>query len=460
MTHLPVLKALSKLHTESTGTLATSVAGLIAQIESDVFDNDMVTREVRRRLLSFENPLGFYSRLVSASAIEDPLGARESMLDDVAHTVNARVMPWRYPALEDAGHINRLFLLMQRIENSAPYHHLRRTGDPLVWTYFATPEHAHVGRRTSTKPGRYIRKFTDPEAWPDWRIGEIVNEYTLAVSPAVCSTVSGADIVHAYINGPHSCMAYDLNHWDTGHHPAEVYDSPDVALAIAKKGDRIVGRALINIPEQCYSTIYGNYTALTPYLEQQGYTDGDMEGVRLKRIEANGSFSFVMPYLDGCENATDTGDWIIVDHRGELFCQSEHGTTGDSMSCESCGDGIDEHQDAYEHTDDGVMCSSCHEEQYAYAYDGRYQEYVLRDDHDLYEYQGELYTDDGLSHHDLFVMDDGDVCSSDEVVVLEDTGELVRYDDAHECDECELYFSKLNEDNHCDDCEVELAEAA
>jgi hypothetical protein len=119
----------------------------------------------------------------------------------------------------------------------------------------------------------------------------------------------GVDIVKAYLNsgGTGACMSkaeagYTLA---KGHHPSEVYDMPNISMAVLRndKGD-ITARSMLydaSETDKRFIRVYGD-AKLKKMLVRAGYKAGAWHGAEFKAIRldpARDTINLVMPYLDG-----------------------------------------------------------------------------------------------------------------------------------------------------------------
>lgn len=343
------------------------------------------------------------------------------------------------------------------------------------------------GRRTYMKPSKFFRF-----------IGIINNELIKTITTVVNSHffrkfeeiefIEGKEIAEVYqepesCSSLHSCMSYAPERWDFPDHvhPTHAYNSPDICLAILRdaKGE-LQARTIINKRRKTYIRIYGN-TILKELLQSGGYKQGNLEGCRLAKVPVWGNDDSALPYLDGSATIVKLDyddDFHIVDDEGEIDTNEDsfHSTAyvdsnGDSnrarYHCDSCHDSFED-EDFLTYIDDQRLCDSCREDQYVYAYTGphtHYQDYVRLDYEDVYEYDGEWYTSDGLAAHDLILLDDT-VYSQDDVWYDDYNDEFVSLDeDSYEYEfegvECRTtadslqYIRELNDNRYIIDGEYE-----
>lgn len=380
--------------------------------------------------------------------------AHHSIRRDGSDMDTDNLLAWRESALDSAlpaRHIDiaaadeavdRALYMLRR---AAPYTHVRRSNDGTMWSFFASDEHAHAGRRTATRPARLLTRYRDAilAQWASYTdsfdtfAAEAANDWTLSLQPAMCAWAEGADeIAEVYRHGPSSCMSG--LHFDSSVHPASVYDSPDVGVAFAKRGTRIIARAAVNRLSDSYARIYGNVQALEPWLVEQGIErDGDgLDGCRLRHIEEGGSI--VMPYLDGAQGITiERGGWCRVGHYGEYQASSQSGLLNTSR-CEDCGEPTHEDELRYIECAEQHLCESCVDHGFTYAVigcspGGRYREFDYAPCDEVYLHNGEHYTGEGLYACNLHVLDCGTIVSADEIGECYGSGDVLHIDDLGVC---------------------------
>lgn len=212
-------------------------------------------------------------------------------------------------------------------------------------------------RQTVIAPGRYLTRFyadtltpQEIEAWAA-AVSVLAGEFALKV------TSDADEIEDVYVNGPSSCMAYNADDFSSSCHPARVYAGPDLAVAYIGPRDNPSGRSVVWPERKVFSTIYGDCSRLRMLLTEQGYKEGGLDGARVRRIR-DGS-AFVMPYVDGIDSASDTGEFIVLDDCGSLDCQNTHGLTGSRWICPSCGDAEDEDESTWVEDVEESWCVHC-----------------------------------------------------------------------------------------------------
>lgn len=223
-----------------------------------------------------------------------------------------------------------------------------------------TPDDAHgvADRQIRVKPGKYLQKFCadhltadDVNDWAS-RVKSYTADLQLATTPD--------DIARVYCseNGPTSCMSRDSYHqkFDFETHPTRVYGNSDLAVAyIGTLGEgetdsRIAARAVVWPANKIWSRIYGDTATLQHVLTKAGYSEGDVDGSRVRAIRRDRG-GYYMPYVDGVSYAELDGKWFVLGS-GEYATDNTDGSTDeeDSNTCANCGDRCGE---------DDTWCQSC-----------------------------------------------------------------------------------------------------
>jgi len=294
------------------------------------------------------------------------------------------------------------------------------------------------GKRTSMKFGKFLVKSgLGEDVARDWssKLKSVLEQMKGA---KLKLTNSSEEAVAIYRNGPNSCMA--------GMDCVGAYHSEDVAVAFVVIGERVVARTVVcKNPEigLQYMCIYGNRDLLLPLLREAGYTNGDLDGCKLARIEANdGVF---LPYLDCGTNVDDCGDHLLASNHGEYCSQNTCGYLEPMQHCESCGEATHEDEVNYSDYYQEHYCGDCHHERHEYV-DG---EYYATDSDDI------VSTGDGswiMSDNACFVDRDGEHYHTDNVSYSEYLEEHIQSSDAVEAITNVEYPG--GETCHKDDCEL------
>ena len=256
----------------------------------------------------------------------------------------------------------------------------RVIGQPNLVEYFASEKDLKRGKRTQIKIGKYIRsRFANMS---DERIAEFSNVYTdNNHALEIRFTCSAEKIVEIYgRQSMRSCMTKgeQISHKVDGvlTHCCAVYGDTghaDVFLAYGIRGNKINSRALINMPEKKFNTVYGDIS-LKRGLKSLGFIRGDLENCNIRKLKTDNG-DILMPYIDGENRLVDKGDYFIISCDDDADCQaSDIGGLAESYYpennhdyyCENCDEGIDE-ESARETRGGFMVCGNCCERNYYYS---------------------------------------------------------------------------------------------
>lgn len=232
----------------------------------------------------------------------------------------------------------------------------------------------------------------------------------------------------------------------TGEDSVRVYDYDEnlKLLTLWKDKTLLVGRTLVREDHKEFVRLYLDHNNIKPHIarelvKQQGYKEGDLEGIKLRYIEDSGRV--VCPYLDKVSN------FDIVSEEYLKICSSGEydGATTDGyvnveikQTCECCGDLFEEDDLYYIEAAGGSICESCTEANYVYYSD----DYFHKEDCVENLSTNELIPRDFTSYENMLCTDDGDWYNSDEVVCVDDC-----YFHISECEQ--LRCEKDNGDTYC-----------
>lgn len=181
-----------------------------------------------------------------------------------------------------------------------------------------------------------------------WYVKSFTNQYGGGV--VVKFACGPQDMVHVYTHGPASCMAYEVNQFQSAPiHPVEVYAAGDLQVAyIEDENKDITARALVWPERKAVGRIYGDHMSLSYALRELGYSGEDamsLNGARLLQIPHGDTDAYVMPYIDGSgsygQHPTDKGFFQIG---GRNHAGYTHGLDRDleeGEACDRCGDHYD-----------------------------------------------------------------------------------------------------------------------
>jgi len=322
-------------------------------------------------------------------------------------------------------------------------------------------------RQVVTTIGKYLQRHF---YMPDHDIRDAVALYTSAGDMEIRHTMD--EILHAVRNGPHSCMASDIQvRCADGvmRHPYQVYN-PELGWSIAVRlyEGRIDGRALIYKDDgegkpyfvRTYKRDHGggySYAdeALEAWLKSQGYTKmSGWEGAVIAKYDV--CDGFLAPYLDGDSQYVypQNGVLLITDDRDDTFeCTNTSGVSNntDRVECEDCGDSMDE-DDSYwvGRWEDRRICCACCDNDYTHAYSQNGNQHYIHND-DVTHIDGEYYDVNYLSDNDIVELHDGDYAHIDNAVFIESSDTYYRDDDSDICYAEDTQRHELVED--CWQCE-------
>jgi hypothetical protein len=331
-------------------------------------------------------------------------------------------------------------------------------------------------RQVLTSLGKYLKRH-----WPDMAdhtIRDFVAKYATASEFRIERTT--AAIVNAVQNGPASCMQFDeddegnRDQLDTlGHHPYEAY-APCYGWHVATRrlGHQIVGRALLM--QRDNDETAGKYFVRTykhkdgetysqpddeliQWLKSQGYEHrSSWQGERLMYIASgkrHADSEFIAPYLDGGAQCVDIDTAHISEGKYKRFlkicsdgawsCSNTcgHATEQDTCQCEDCGSRVseDDRRDVGMHHDRTV--GECCIGDYTMVTGRRGNEYYVPNDQAV-NVDDEYYDRDYLGDNSIVELHDGDYCSMDNAVCVND--------EWYHCDD-ETIVCVNDEWYHCDD---------
>ena len=304
--------------------------------------------------------------------------------------------------------------------------------------YYPTLKHYREGREVRTRLGRYLTKYQQAFGLTDsdiksmaekhasnmqsrggWKVEFIEHDdeagwLSVYNSRDVSSCMKGMDAVRVYA---HERSTLRLAHVVAG--------EKVIARCIVRDGDEDK-KGYIRVYPDANGHAEGRY--LLDQLRVLGYgKHTNLDGVLLQSIRDSGSY--VCPYLDYGNNGDQTIGQVSIDGKyymrvgdGEYNATNTNGYCEDihSCSCHECGDGMDEDESTYVECDGYTLCDSCLNDNYTYAYVGRYQEWCRNDA--VIRVNDEWYhCESDLSVHDIYVCDhDGEYYHVDEMVTTQD----------------------------------------
>jgi hypothetical protein len=299
-------------------------------------------------------------------------------------------------------------------------------------------------RQTVTTLGKYLRSHF---VMPDDAIRDIV---ALAQSQSAEFKFihTMAEMIYHLNQGPGSCMQWEDDSGVKGedgvyHHPYEVYDPAfGWHMAVRMQGGDTVGRALCmqdgdnKFFVRSYKKVEGYSPAdeqLEVWLKAQGYAKvGDWENCKLKIIPARNDCGFVAPYLDGnVKEVTRCDNYLLIVDDGDYKCGNTDGDADEcgGTECTNCGarvrDGDGHWSGPWE---EDVICDSCRDHSYVYAYGRNGRQYYVHQDNAVYvESCQEYYDFDYLDSNGIVILRNGDAEHADNTVEVD--GDYYHCDD-------------------------------
>ena len=322
---------------------------------------------------------------------------------------------------------------------------------------FTPDERALIAdKQTRMRPGKYLTKY-----WGSGSLRPLFSEDEIRAMVERLAALNTPKELHlipntdpdgwewVYENSPPSCMRYNRKsrHLHSGlygmDHPVRLYahSGNDLALAyIMAEGASapkdytfwseeveyvVAARAIVNMDLKTYLRIYcSGDTDTTRIMEvtlaKAGFTHSQdtLAGQKLVRRTYDGQI--ICPYLDGNYlYVEDEGNHLTISRDG-LDGQNSDGLIG-GVICPCCEETVpDADSLTYCHARDESICHNCLDD-YTFAWvSRRSQEWVSDCSYDLYQYNGDYYTSEGLSGHGLSICDHcGEVEDDDNMVYVE-----------------------------------------
>ena len=343
-------------------------------------------------------------------------------------------------------------------------------GDYTKLAYTRDERAGIANRQTVTTLGKYLRAHFS--VLPDEAIRDIV---ALAQSEAaqikIVSTL--AEMIFHLHRGPGSCMK-----WEDGEsgirdmsgdmrHPYEAY-SPALgwALAVRTEGGDTVGRALVNtegkkIFVRSYKKSAGYSHAdeqLEAWLVEQGYQHVDSwVGRRIKVIPTDEfDCGFIAPYLDGDYKGVirDGANLVVTRTDEEFTCNNTDGSADEvgGDDCSDCGTRIREGDGIWVGShEDEMVCESCQEYNYNYAYGRNGRQYYIHSDRAVWvDSQDAYYHESYTGDNDIVQLRSGEYEHTDNAVEVDGDWYHVDDDRIVRCVDDDEYHLKRDVYEHTD----------
>ena len=316
-------------------------------------------------------------------------------------------------------------------------------------------------KKISIKLGRLLTKETSlPEkeikALVEFQRRNLKGELLMKLTQDADEIVSIYKYFVASIGGTKSCMFRESC--------VRVYSyDPNLFLATFYEGeeaneDTYVGRTLLRTDKMEYIRTYSTHSkyhdSILLTLENAGYSQGDLVGIKLAKEENPYGSGHIMPYLDGGEQYLTYYESVfqVVDYPTSLVANTTNGIIEAGCRCARCEDFVPEEEVIYtEH--DGDICDNCYETYYV-SFEG--ESYLRSACSEVIggEYDREFVPDEMLSDLNYFIPEDAShyyhidllcSCSDGGLYLSENCVELVEEDDGYNyapeanCTELEEY---------------------
>jgi len=236
-----------------------------------------------------------------------------------------------------------------------------------------------------------------------------------------------------------------------------VYAGPDLKLAYIRRDGEVTARAIVWPSNLVHTRVYGDETRLIAALHAAGYSEGSIEGARIRKI-AHG-YEYVCPYIDYVSAVSDNGDWLVIDESGEYNAQCTHGLTEGSSyeTCSACDERYPEDELSYYEAADGSLCSGCADDIIRHC--DHCENSVHRDNINYSASQRMDICDDCVSSHyarcawsrcDALVPSEDAITDMDGDTVCSDCAES----NYTHCEPCGEWWpnGEVNESGHCENC--------
>lgn len=218
-------------------------------------------------------------------------------------------------------------------------------------------------RQLIMSPGRYLNRYFS-DVLDNCAIEGWCAKLSVQLKSDELKITQDADEIEdvytlARASGMSSCMSYSAGHFYGHCHPVRVYAGPDTALAYIGTREDARARTIVWPERKVYTRIYGGeHGKLRVLLEEAGYSSGALDGARVRRIEDQNSGGFIVPYIDSGGDLADAGDCLVIG-RGSIESQNTSGVSGESWTCERCGEGTDEECSSYIEDVEERWCERC-----------------------------------------------------------------------------------------------------
>lgn len=346
------------------------------------------------------------------------------------------------------------------------------SNDSSMIAFTESAEKGQRDKQTRMKFGRYLQKYftylTDVDVQEYVRLyqaSQVESTYTVKYATTESDIRAAYETeMYACDSSATSCMYGKFAHWTVA--PYFVYAlSPDVRVAIMRDATgTIVGRTVTSEIRKRYVRIYTARssarhseiltTKFTEKLHADGYTQGDLRGCRIRRLEGTRG-RVIMPYIDGsADYASYYSDaFFKLGTDGGIQCNDTDGYSDDESNrtqCARCNERYDS-EDMNGTYEDGDVCNDCIGEYVDATYRVNRTGYFLSDDC-RQDCDGEWYTE---------AYADNNLTYRDDEYHTESCGHLDIYCAGRHCDFSSADdddFEQWDSENFCEDCYRDLSE--
>jgi hypothetical protein len=249
----------------------------------------------------------------------------------------------------------------QLIEDRYPDHylHLSMTQAGKL-AYTKSVQHGIEDRQTIVRAGKYLTEYY-ADLGP-----ETIAKYAGMVSAESVDLKiarSPDEILTAYTADLGSCMRAGKDCLQRlPQHPVRAYGNSDLAVAYTGPIDNVKARCIVWPDKMIYNRPYGHTSMIEPLLRSAGYTQGRIEGARIRAIAYRDGW--IVPYVDGVSRGTLSSDrqWIILDDTGPIDLHNTSGIAADEDhgTCTHCNEPCDPDQGLCDYCDENTStCEAC-----------------------------------------------------------------------------------------------------
>lgn len=238
---------------------------------------------------------------------------------------------------------------IELFEYQGDTYHMATHKDGMV-SYYQTLPAAYDDRRTEMKLGRYLKGYL--KHLTDNEISEISAKLGVLCGDSVVQFArTREEIREVYENGPRSCMSGSARSFNSDHvHPSEAYATDDIAVAFIKRDDdRITARAVCNMKDKKWVTIYGDSVRMDQLLLNLGFTHeyNALLDCRFLKIPVRDA-SYAMCYQDGDITLAHLDDKYLIGSQNKGAYSSEYGYVtiqATEANHQTCGNDDEDYDD-------------------------------------------------------------------------------------------------------------------